>query len=756
MRTDDITAGQERLRARVLAVEQLPSSPATAGRIITAAARPQPDFNEVVDAVEADQSVSLRILRMASAASFNRSQRVDDIRQAARLLGLDNVCAVAMCVSVREGLFGKLEKGDPLVHEFWRHGLACACAAQLAARRVQPHLSGLAFAAGLVHDCGKLALLLAAPEVYPRIMRDEFLIGDRLLRAEQQVLGADHCLVGKWLLERWGLPTVFVEAVWMHHQPASGPAAPALTPVVSLVALADRLSHEAMGTLPGASRDSGTRETAHALGLEPAALDSILAELGACYAERAVLFDIQEDAAAFYFNALTRANRRLGEKTLGLIQKSTGLERDAAGLRAVALAGVDIAQARTPQDVLAAVARCIQERMGVQSGLVCMAREPGESQADGFCWEQGRPPRPVCFPMVPQPDAAPDADAPPGRFARLLPGWRTRASVLAGEEGPPVHFQDGVAIVGLLDEPQRYAEALFQPVDGAIGPRDRSCVSLLAQLAVQAFSRLALVRRCEARSERLEQMMRTMREMDGKLLKTQRLAAVGQLAAGAAHEINNPLAIVSARAQLLEMREADPAKKKGLRQMVEQIERISAILASLMDFARPAAPKMETVAPGDVLDKVLGLMESGLAKQNARVERDYQPEVPTILADSRQLEQVLLNLALNAQHAVEGRDGVLRAALSYDPRLDSVVFSIADNGVGIPTEHLDKIFDPFFTTKPEGKGTGLGLSTAYGIVKAHRGSLNVQSTPGQGTVFTVTIPRDMRTLPGSTEQEPRA
>jgi CheY-like chemotaxis protein len=136
-------------------------------------------------------------------------------------------------------------------------------------------------------------------------------------------------------------------------------------------------------------------------------------------------------------------------------------------------------------------------------------------------------------------------------------------------------------------------------------------------------------------------------------------------------------------------------------------------------------------------------MEGSLGNQGVVVTRAYEPSVPDIKADCRQVEQVLLNLMLNAQHAMEGKPGTLTVGLAYKPEMDSVVYTCADTGQGIPMENLEKIFDPFFTTKGEGKGTGLGLSTAYGIVQAHKGRITVESAPGEGTVFTVVLPRDL-------------
>ncbi|WP_243367286.1 HDOD domain-containing protein [Fundidesulfovibrio soli] len=737
------------MRTLIDRIDTLPSAPASAQRILALVTQPAPDMAELIEAMEMDPAVSLRVLRHAHSAEFNRFEKVDDIRQAVMFLGTDVVCNLALCVCVREGLLKSFESGDPAVSEIWRHSLACACAAKLIAERFRPGLAGRAFAAGLLHDCGKLALLSAGGDAYAALLSDEFLIGNQLLKQEQESFGADHCLAGKWLLERWRLPAELVDAAWMHHQPASALLGLGESAQTSMVAaLSDRLAHESLGTVhPGT--DPRSMELASGLGLDtPAVLAAVREGVGRMFAQRAALFDLKEDAAAFYCNALGRANRRLGDANLNLSGKSRGLERDVQALRNVALAGVAIAKADIPQDVLAALAACMRDRFGAMDGFAGLC-DPTLTACAGQAWGGEGGARPLAVRLTPSLEpVAEDAALLHPAVAANLSGLRTRASALHGPEGPPIHFLDGVAMVSLVAGGDVVGELLYLPSEGSIGEEERAAVSLLAQLAAQAFRRLELVARCEARSERLSEVMLSMQDLNEKLLKTQRLAAVGQLAAGAAHEINNPLAIISARAQLMAMRATDEATKKGLRQMVDQIDRISAILGSLMDFARPASPRMESMNPREVMDRVLGLTEGGLASQGVTIRRDYKPGIPDIKADPRQMEQVLLNLVLNAQHAMESTvegaapGGTLTAGISFSPVSDSVTFSVADTGMGILPENKDKIFDPFFTTKGEGKGTGLGLSTAYGIVQAHKGRIDVESAPGHGSVFNVVLPRD--------------
>mgnify|MGYP006298613887 FL=1 len=236
-----------------------------------------------------------------------------------------------------------------------------------------------------------------------------------------------------------------------------------------------------------------------------------------------------------------------------------------------------------------------------------------------------------------------------------------------------------------------------------------------------------------------------------QLLQTERLAAVGQLAAGAAHEINNPLAIINFRAEMLKKKEKEEKKQKELRQITEQIERISKVLTDLMDFARPAQPELALIDVTEVLDKILEFMEPNLRKLEINLSKDYHPNLPKIYADQAQLEQVFLNLCINSQHALEADGGEIK--LGANPKEDHswIEITVSDNGKGIPAKELKHIFDPFFTTKEEGKGTGLGLSTARGIIEKHYGELEILSEEGRGTTAKIILPVNLESLRPMTE-----
>jgi two-component system, sporulation sensor kinase E len=225
--------------------------------------------------------------------------------------------------------------------------------------------------------------------------------------------------------------------------------------------------------------------------------------------------------------------------------------------------------------------------------------------------------------------------------------------------------------------------------------------------------------------------------LEERLRKTERLAELGTLASGMAHEIGTPMNVILGRAESLMRRTQEDATKKGLETIIAQVERITKIMNQLLTFARRRPSQPRPVDLRRIAEDTIEVLEERLARHSIKVERAYEEALPPVLADADHMSQVLLNLFLNAVHAMPD-GGLLRIALKGTP--GSVTMSLSDTGHGIPQEHISKIFDPFFSTKETGKGTGLGLTVVHGIVQEHGGTIGVESEPGRGTTFTLTLP----------------
>ena len=235
--------------------------------------------------------------------------------------------------------------------------------------------------------------------------------------------------------------------------------------------------------------------------------------------------------------------------------------------------------------------------------------------------------------------------------------------------------------------------------------------------------------------ERDEQLRRRAQE---EVMKSERLAMIGRLAAGVAHEINNPLTGVLTFSHLLREKEnLDEQDREDLDLIINETTRAAEIVRGLLDFARERAVEKEPLDVNDVVQQTVRLLGNRKASQQVAVNEDLTGNLPRVDGDMNQLQQVLLNLSLNACAAMPN-GGEL--TISTSVRDGRILVRVADTGCGIKTEHLDRIFEPFFSTKPVGKGTGLGLSISYGIVQQHGGDLKVESEEGKGAAFTIVLP----------------
>ena len=233
-------------------------------------------------------------------------------------------------------------------------------------------------------------------------------------------------------------------------------------------------------------------------------------------------------------------------------------------------------------------------------------------------------------------------------------------------------------------------------------------------------------------------------ELETRLVQADKLSSIGLLAAGVAHEVNTPLAVISTYAQMLAKQvNGDEAKSRMLEKIAKQTFRASEIVNSLLNFSRTGPTEFEDVDLNRVLRETLSLIEPQLQKTQIRVLQNLEPNLRTIRGNSSKLQQVFLNLFLNARDAMES-GGVLEVKTITDAA--AVRVTVVDSGQGISADLLSRIYDPFFTPKGAQKGTGLGLSITYGIVKEHGGSIVADSNPGQGTCFTLAFPLVPKTV----------
>lgn len=279
----------------------------------------------------------------------------------------------------------------------------------------------------------------------------------------------------------------------------------------------------------------------------------------------------------------------------------------------------------------------------------------------------------------------------------------------------PITYKDD--IIGILricfDEPREFS------------PEELQYTILVAERGASVLKKAKIIEMHESRYDQLA-------------LQTEKLSALGRMAAGIAHEINNPLGgILLFSTNLLKKVPQEGPIKEGLEIIIQETLRCKAIIQDLLEFSRPSEPKAVMADVNNLINRAIHLLENEFRLQHIQVKLDLSWELPKILIDENQIEQVLVNLLLNAIQAIENQ-GTVTVRSYITPDRKKVAIEVVDDGCGIPPENICKIFEPFFSTKP--KGTGLGLAVTYGIVQKHGGQIYVYSQPQKGSRFIVELP----------------
>jgi two-component system, NtrC family, sensor kinase len=237
-----------------------------------------------------------------------------------------------------------------------------------------------------------------------------------------------------------------------------------------------------------------------------------------------------------------------------------------------------------------------------------------------------------------------------------------------------------------------------------------------------------------------KQMESELEKTRNQLLQSEKMASLGKLSAGVAHQLNNPLSGITLYSQLImEDYDLSEAAKTDFKRVIANVNRCSEIVKQLLQFTRKTSQQIEPNDINHTIQKTISMLEKQILFQNIEIAYQLSPDLPQIMVDTQQIIHVFMNIIINAADAMDG-NGTLTLESWHQKKEDRIIVQISDTGPGIEPEIINNIFDPFFTTKPEGKGTGLGLSMAYGIIENHGGNISAKSKVNEGTTFIIQLP----------------
>jgi signal transduction histidine kinase/HD-like signal output (HDOD) protein/CheY-like chemotaxis protein len=719
------------------------------------------DIDKLSRLIETDPALTAKILNLVNRASRNIARHITTVHQAISMLGLTTLRCSLLGVITQEYITGGDQATRRMQKEIWTHSLVCGIAAHLIAEKTYPELRHEAFVAGIVHDIGKILIMLALPEQSRTIQAELDRHQSDLITLELNTLNCSHTQAGKWLAQKWSLPQGLTDVIFYHHQPAhSLPLLQTKTVLLHIVMLADLMAHDFfLDRSHGPSEVNELQQLLKHLDLEEKDLDALQKKISPQYVERAEMFDLESDLNNLYIPVVQKANQKLSSISLELEHNKKKLYNSSQYQKLINDTALNISNGKTYEDIFNGVGETFKSSPLFQAGVIYIL-DLDNRLLEGRIWlYPDKNKRLLCFLDK---EGQPIWDQQTSHFPKGLKGiLSTYAQRMHKRDKDvnghgEVHYKSPFYLFPLYSYPGTIkGEFCLIPANEGknLNEEESLHIQQTVKLVTASLEKLLAHDSLEQRNEELSLALWKNQQINNKLLQTERLAAVGQLSAGAAHEINNPLAIINARAQLMQLKEKDDKKLEHLKQITEQIDRISSILTNLMDFARPSPPDLGMVNIPELLQKVIQLTQIALDKCHIEVKTTFDPKTPSVKADSNQLEQVFLNLIINAQHSMEDRGGQLSIQARPDREHTYVVIKIIDQGDGIPQKDLAKIFDPFYSTKEPGKGTGLGLSTSLSIIENHFGKLDIHSKEGSGTLVTIRLPVDLEQLrPPSREQ----
>ena len=737
----DTTVAQQ-IELAVGRLDSLSTLPCVAVQFFSKTLEPQFSSLALADVVESDPALTAKILSLAHEQGVSLSDEKFSLRRALDKLPADSVRDAILAVKI-SGAF-ELDSGPEGLtilskKDLMLHSLAVACCAEriaeVASAQVGPQL---AYLAGLLHDIGKYALQETMPKSFHSIVEEARSTKASSCTIERERLATDHTVLGKVLAQRWHLPDAIALAIWFHHSDTATISQSVLEArIAQVVQLADCMARQS-GIGQSGSYDSPglIAEMAQSLAVDLDDLEQIRQELPATVAEKSKVLGLDlPNATARYCDIahttaaqFVRENSELSLENRQLQTTSTHLDFTTDFVLSIDSGdrAIDIAE-----DFAARWQRFYQ------TGMVCLYLVPPGSRRlfEAVVVESLGQSRRVIL-NCPE-DSSPLPERIRNSFAivdaRDNVDWlfeQVEIDSTAGRAKLLPLLADGKAVAAIVFE-------LHYPADVELfEEKFRTTASLAGSILAMVFAR----QRQEHFAERFVQLISKPKQAQPGVLAGSPLDALAEMAAGVAHELNNPLSVISGRAQLLAEAESDKEKGQALDQIKENAREVSAIIEDLMSFAEPRQPRPAQTDIKQMLDEAVQLTSQKTNVEHINVQIEVPEDAKNVLVDSAQIVSAIANILCNSLESYTDKMGPIK--ITAEAEGDNLVkFQISDLGCGMDAETLQKATQPFFSSKPAGRKRGMGLAYAQRLIQLNKGSLEIISEPGSGTTVTISLPR---------------
>ncbi|MCH8822149.1 MAG: HDOD domain-containing protein [Planctomycetes bacterium] len=721
-------------------LDSLPTLSSIAIKLLDIVSSQDSDFSDIIELISCDPALCAKVLKICRCMNGGRARQITNIKGAVTMTGFDAVRSAVLSVQVFEA-FDSIESAGgeqtptELVFEremFWRHSVAVAVASEwLAGMTKGPNKveRGEAYVCGLLHDLGLLAMHVLMPRSFDRACELAESKAISLDSACNRVIGIDGRVAGKRLAQHWQLPQIIVDAMWLHGQPFDAlPKLPHQN-LIALVTLADALVRQRyIAPVGHAPQGEDLRTLAEQFELKSEHLNRVASRLHDEVAQRAIAIGLgEEPTTQSLLRSISRANDVLGNMATTMRAQANEAQFQTKTLIAITQFHNSSAM-ESVENVLVAIAKSIGPVIK-QSPIAAIYHSCNDD-----VWELLQFNDEGC--IVAREILTPPVSAKPlTDFANL-----TGHSLLLADFAPWFDVSllsgvnvDQIYIIPLATVGASAGVALLH--NQPIALHEKCCgIDAMFSAFSAAIDGVAQQEQSRRLAEDLVEAYRTLSETREIAAKTQAMAALGEIAAGAAHEMNNPLAVISGRSQLLAQKLKDGELKSAALQIAERSHELSEMITALQSMAKPIYPNKESVNIANLVqEKVDNLGPRNSASSKIKLVVDA--ELPSIHLDPKQISLALGELIRNAFEAAP--DTQIQVNVQIDPLDNRLKIQVTDSGPGFSDDALAHAFVPFFSDKPAGRQQGLGLARARRLVLANRGQITLENGSNGGATATI-------------------
>ena len=702
--------------------------PQTARKLFTLFSQQGVQPQGLADIISSDAALTAKILSIGAQSGIQD----DSVEALCRKLPISTIRDAALAVKIFEAFDPDYDPDSkrPLPRkQLVIHSLAVAIASRLIAQhqpalKTDPHT---AFAAGLLHDIGKLAIDEVMPKSFEKIVQESKSLGVSIASVEKKTLGVDHCVIGKRLGEKWNLPEDIITAVWLHHEDMAMPEI-AGSNLARIVNTADELVRSlSMGDSGNYESTDFAEDILTAIGLERQQSSELIVLLDEQLQQKKTSLGLDSSAqTASFITAVQNTAASVAKLNTELNDDNIKLHSETAVSKFLNQFVADIKPQSSPIEIASAFAAGFARTY--QAGNVCVLLKGENNELETALVTPGNTEYTViAIPADIDWDSLRNIKIP-GAAQPHLPWVYKQLNDKLDPQARLLLLTIGPKLIGLMifetSRPQLELPSIQQAL---------TLFSTLVALAQSNYKQKRL-------SENFAYLLRELKEASAQLASTKSMLSAAELAAGAAHEFNNPLAVISGRAQLLIQSESDPQRLQMLKQIQERSTEITSMISDLMFFANPPAPAKTHALLAEIIHNAIKNAAATAGLSQPEIHLSGLESVPTVFVDPGQITTALSNIIENAFESYPGSSGPVSISVTSRQDAEQAEIKIKDSGCGMDPATLAKATNPFFSNRLAGRKRGIGLSHAHRLLGLNNAAIKLTSAPNVGTTATITLP----------------